>query len=190
NSQALVPALYLTIHGNHRHKQSTSKVEENTVISTVKEVVDSDKDGISDEDDKCPNTPANAVVNAYGCAETQKASIKLNVVFASGKTDLTAGQKTEIDNLANFMKKYPETSVEIAGHTDNTGSAKVNNALSQKRAESVAAALVAAGIEKSRVTAKGYGSSQPVADNKTADGRAQNRRVMAEISVTVVKTKK
>ena len=128
-------------------------------------------------------------VNKIGCSEKEKASVKLNVIFATGKAELDAKSDGEIQNLAAFMKKFPDTSVEISGHTDTSGSAEINNSLSQKRADSVKNALVKAGVESSRLTAKGYGSSRPVASNKTKAGRDENRRVTAEIAVSVDKKK-
>jgi len=148
----------------------------------AKKVVDSDGDGVPDDMDKCPNTAPGAKVNAYGCSADQVAIIKINVEFAAGKSDIPPQYDSEIESLATFMKANPEIKVEIAGHTDNSGAAKTNTALSKKRAEAVAHALVHKfGIDQKRVTAKGYGPSKPIADNKTADGRKANRRVEAEI---------
>lgn len=187
NAGVVVPALYLTIHEAVEHEsRSRSEAPQAAAAPIVK---DTDADGISDDQDKCPNTPANTVVNGFGCAVTEKASVKLAVEFASGKSTLDSRYADEIKSLADFMAKFPETKIEIAGHTDNTGSVAVNKSLSQKRAEAVKAALVKEGVEASRLTAKGYGSAQPVADNSTVEGRQTNRRVMAEISVVTEKKK-
>lgn len=186
NAQALTPALFITFHPGYSHESSTSKIS-NTPTQTI--VKDTDSDGVADSDDKCPNTAKDTVVNAWGCAETEKAAVKLNVEFPAGKAVVSEKAKADIKELADFMKKYPETTVEIAGHTDNTGSEKTNLKLSKARAEAVVNALIADGIEKNRLTANGYGSSKPVADNSTAEGRTANRRVMAEISVNTNKKK-
>lgn len=193
NSQALMPILYLTFHNAFGHG-AEAKVTPVSTAPTAAPVAwvtkpDADKDGINDEDDKCTNTPSGDVVNNFGCSENEKASVRLNVVFASGKSDLENSSNSEIENFADFMKKFTDTKVEISGHTDNLGDAKLNQTLSQKRAEAVKAALVKAGVEASRVTAKGYGSSQSISDNKTKASRDQNRRVTAEISTTVTKKK-
>lgn len=188
DTQAFQPALFITIH-NALSGTEDNKSTSEAPVATAAVKKDTDKDGVLDEDDKCPTTAAGVVVNAFGCSETEKASVKLQVEFASGKSTLDAKYNSEIENLANFMKKFPETVVEIAGHTDSRGAEAANTALSQKRADEVKAALAKAGVEESRVTAKGYGPSKPVADNATKAGRDQNRRVTAEISVTTEKKK-
>jgi OOP family OmpA-OmpF porin len=191
NTQALQPALFVAFHTSlpDSDDEKEKSVSEAPQAVPEKPVADADKDGISDEDDKCPNTPAGIAVNKIGCSEKEKASVRLNVNFESGKSELASQYDKEIENLAGFMKRFPDTKVEIAGHTDTTGIPEKNKELSQKRAESVKSALVKAGVEDSRLTAVGYGSTQPIADNKTKAGRDQNRRVTAEISIDVDKKK-
>jgi OmpA-OmpF porin, OOP family len=189
NASALIPALYLTFHGPRESENTVSKTAAPVAAAVVVAKKDSDNDGIFDDEDKCPATKSGVVVNAYGCALTEKASVKLQVEFANGKSALDAKFDNEIKSLADFMAKYPNTNAEIAGHTDNTGKAASNNALSQKRADSVKNALVKAGVDAKRLTSKGYGSKQPLVDNKTAENRQANRRVMAEISVVADKKK-
>jgi OOP family OmpA-OmpF porin len=187
HAQAIIPTLFLTIHNELGvEEKSVSEVPAAVSVAAPK---DTDKDGVIDEDDKCPGTPAGVVVNSIGCSEKEKASVKLNVEFASGKSLIDSKYQSEVQNLANFMSKFPTTKVEIAGHSDTTGNAKANTTLSQARAEAVKQALVQAGVSESRVTAKGYGPTQPIADNKTKEGRTANRRVMAEISIEADKKK-
>lgn len=144
---------------------------------------DSDGDGVIDSKDKCPNTPAGTAVNAYGCAKAEKASFTLDVKFQTGKSDLDHSYDSDLQSLAAFLKEHSKTKLEIQGHTDNTGAKSLNESLSQLRAESVRNYLVLKqGISEDRITAKGYGSAQPVADNKTAEGRAKNRRVVSVIT--------
>lgn len=143
--------------------------------------VDTDGDGVMDNVDACPNTARGTVVDGRGCArvfEEGRTSIVLEgVTFASGSAVLTEAAKVVLDKMAGQLNGAPDINVEVQGHTDNTGSAATNTRLSGLRAESVRAYLVAKGVSDSRLTAKGYGPSQPVADNGTPAGRQQNRRV-------------
>jgi len=100
-----------------------------------------------------------------------------DVLFATGKADLSANADKSVANLAEFLKKNPNRNVLIEGHTDSVGQDDYNLALSQKRADSVKAKLVADGIEAGRITTVGYGKKFPVASNDTKSGKAQNRRV-------------
>lgn len=105
------------------------------------------------------------------------------IYFETGKTTLKASSEKQLENIAAIMKAYPTITLKLAGYTDNTGDKSINNTISTKRAESCQSALVSLGVEKSRISTQGYGSANPIADNKTEEGRAQNRR----ISVKVVK---
>lgn len=105
-----------------------------------------------------------------------------NVFFDTGKSTLRSESNSELDRLVKLMKDVPGLKIELSGHTDNTGSATLNNELSQARAEAVVAYLTGKGIAASRMTAKGYGSSVPVASNNTAAGRQENRRTEFKIT--------
>ena len=83
-----------------------------------------------------------------------------------------------------MLTQYPETTITVAGHTDNTGNDRINNPLSENRARSVASYLTGRGVAASRISTVGYGSRSPVADNSTESGRAQNRRVEILINPT------
>lgn len=143
--------------------------------------IDTDKDGVADSADKCPDTKAGAAVDATGCYQMlqQEVGIALNVTFASGKADIQGDASAEIQKVADFMTQYPNVNVTIEGHTDSRGNAKLNKNLSQKRADAVKAEIVKLGVDAARLASVGYGSAQPVADNATEEGRAQNRRVVA-----------
>ena len=99
------------------------------------------------------------------------------ITFETGKADLKPESMVEITRVAKLMQENPDLAFEVQGHCDATGSDKVNDPLSQKRAEAIVAALVDQGIASARLTAVGKGSHEPVADNKTEEGRAKNRRV-------------
>ncbi len=112
-------------------------------------------------------------------------SIKLAVQFATNSDVVTENYFSDIIKLAEFMKLYTNTKVTIEGHTDDRGDNQMNKDLSQRRARSVRNILIQKlGIESDRVDFIGYGEERPIADNKTEQGRAENRRVMAEISIT------
>ena len=113
---------------------------------------------------------------------TKEVSMKLLVEFDSGRAVVKPKYNNEIKKVADFMKEYPDTKVTIEGHTDSVGQEAANVKLSQRRSEAIVSYLVAKfGIDKSRLTAIGYGPKKPVASNKTADGRTKNRRVEAKI---------
>ena len=155
----------------------------------VKEV-DSDGDGVFDSKDQCPDTPKQYKVDAVGCPMelTETVSIKLAVKFDTNKAVVKDQYLDDIGNLAKFMNQYANTVVTVEGHTDSQGSDAYNLALSQRRADAVKAALITKfGIAAERITAKGIGEAQPVADNKTADGREENRRVVGAVSTDVKK---
>ena len=100
-----------------------------------------------------------------------------NILFKTGKADLLPESMTEIQKVADYMKKNPRARFEVQGHTDNQGSDAINDPLSQKRAEAVVKALADLGVDDFNLKAVGKGSHEPVADNKTEEGRAKNRRV-------------
>jgi len=104
-----------------------------------------------------------------------------HVQFETGSAQLTSDSRYEVTNLVDVMKKYPAMRIEIGGHTDNTGNADTNMQLSRDRANAVYQELVNAGIDASRLTAVGYGSTRPVTTNDTEAGRQQNRRTEFKI---------
>jgi len=190
----------------------------------VPKPVDSDGDGVFDDKDKCPDTPAGRKVNADGCeldtdgdgivdgndkcptvyaktadgcplpvaatpapapaaalapepAPTPRKLVLEGVNFDFDKAALRQEDLAIIDRDAADLDKWGNVNIEVAGHTDNRGSDKYNMNLSQQRAEAVRNYLISKGIAADRLTAKGYGESQPVADNDTDEGRFKNRRV-------------
>jgi outer membrane protein OmpA-like peptidoglycan-associated protein len=109
--------------------------------------------------------------------------LKSDILFDTGKSALKPEAKTNLQQMADIMKKYPENVLTINGYTDNTGSSKVNDELSENRAKAVRTQLIAAGMPESVISTSGKGSSGAIGDNSTADGRKQNRRVEIEITV-------
>ncbi len=143
---------------------------------------DTDLDGVLDSFDKCPDTPAGTLVNEEGCS-TEKVSVSLDIKFGKGKAEVSPENEAQFKKVADFMNRFPATTVAIEGHTDSSGSLAVNKRISQQRADAVRNYLVYKyRVDGKRVTAKGFGPSQPVADNSTPEGRAANRRVVATIT--------
>lgn len=100
-----------------------------------------------------------------------------DVLFESGSAELQSGANRNLDKLVTFLNEYPDRQVQVEGHTDSVGSAEFNQALSQRRAESVRSYLIQQGVASRRISATGIGMGQPVASNDSATGRQQNRRV-------------
>jgi OOP family OmpA-OmpF porin len=152
--------------------------------------VDSDGDGVFDSKDKCPDTPKQYKVDAVGCPMelTETVAVKLAVKFDTAKSIVKDEYVDDIGNLAKFMNQYANTVVTVEGHTDSQGADAYNEKLSQSRADAVKQVLITKfGIAADRVTAKGFGEAQPAADNKTAAGREENRRVVGAVSTDVKK---
>ncbi len=144
---------------------------------------DDDQDGITNAKDKCPGTEAGKQVNAYGCVPEEKAQIKVEVFFDSGKATLDPNSHRSMEELAAFLKEHPTTRAEIQGHTDDTGSDVLNKKLSQRRADAVKTYLIEKlAVPSEKLTAIGYGEEKPIDDNTTPAGREKNRRVVAEIT--------
>lgn len=142
--------------------------------------IDSDGDGVVDRLDECPGTPAGAKVDARGCEESL---ILRGVVFDNDSSKLTGQSEMILDSVADILSKRTQfKQIEVRGHTDSVGTDKYNMSLSQRRADAVKAYLVGKGLSAGLFTTKGFGESQHIAPNDTAEGRAQNRRVTLEFS--------
>lgn len=180
NIHVLSARFGLTYYFGAKETAAAAAVATAAVASTTDS--DSDNDGVSDRKDKCPGTAQGVAVNAYGCALKEKATVKLNVMFATGKTEVAPQYDADLKELAAFMSEHPETKIEIQGHTDSSGSKAINKRLSQNRADAVKNYLVnELKVDGNRLHAKGYGDEMPIADNATAEGKTQNRRVIAVI---------
>jgi OOP family OmpA-OmpF porin len=142
--------------------------------------LDSDNDGVVDRLDRCPGTAAGVQVDIRGCEI--EAEIRLQGVnFESNSDRLLSGAESVLDDAAATLLKNPSIKVEVAGHTDSDGTAEYNEGLSARRAATVRDYLIANGVAADRMTTRGYGESQPVADNNTAGGKAENRRVVLRV---------
>lgn len=114
-------------------------------------------------------------------ADVLAVTFKSDVLFDTGSSALKAGAYQEINRVAQVLIQYPETRIQVAGHTDSDGSEAFNQDLSVRRAEAVRNALVQQGVAATRISAIGFGESQPIADNTTAAGKQFNRRVVITI---------
>lgn len=147
--------------------------------------MDSDNDGIPDVEDKCPKaagppqTDGCPVKNApYVVLQSKRLELKLGINFDTGKDTIKSESLPVLDEVVQILSGHAEIKkVRVEGHTDNVGGAAMNKDLSQRRAQSVVRYLVGKGVAKERLTARGYGPERPVASNRTALGRAKNRRV-------------
>lgn len=149
-------------------------------------IPDSDGDGINDEEDKCPSEPGPK--ENHGCPVLNQTIVKKvelaaqRIFFKTGSYELLQKSYKALDEVVFVLKSNPSVQLLIEGHTDNVGSQEENQLLSENRAAAVMDYLVLkGGISKSRLSAKGYGYSKPVSSNKTAEGRALNRRVELKI---------
>ncbi|MDQ6756575.1 MAG: OmpA family protein [Bacteroidota bacterium] len=144
-------------------------------------IPDTDKDGVNDEDDKCPNEPGPAT--NFGCPVIERAIIEKvniaakNILFATGSSKLLGKSYASLNNIITILKDHPNYKIDIEGHTDSTGTHEKNMVLSNDRAASVKAYLVSHGIDESRITSAGFGPDKSIATNQTIAGRIQNRRV-------------
>ncbi len=124
-----------------------------------------------------PNATVETVKDANNL-DAVKVTFDSGILFATNKSDLNQTSKNELNNLANIMKQNADVSIDVRGYTDSTGSDAINQPLSVNRAQSVANYLTQNGVKYSQMkNVNGYGSSNPVASNETAEGRQQNRRV-------------
>ena len=176
---------------NEQLRSDLNTTNGNLAAINAKLTADSDGDGVPDLFDKCPNTPAGTKVDGAGCplpvaqnvkvyvTEEDKKVVKdaiANLEFDLGKATIRAHSLPSLNKVAELLVSK-NFSLKLAGHTDNTGSAALNMRLSKERAEAIKTYLVTQGANASRIEAVGYGMTQPIATNKTAAGRQDNRRV-------------
>lgn len=147
--------------------------------------LDTDGDGVPDSQDRCPTTKGDPANN--GCPVVREETKKrLNfatrgIQFETGKATLKPASFAMLDEIVSILGEYTDYNLKMGGHTDSNGSDETNMRLSQARVDAVKDYLIRKGIDTSRIEATGYGESQPIANNNTAAGRAQNRRVELEL---------
>lgn len=140
---------------------------------------DEDGDGVCDADDRCPGTPAGARVDANGCEIIESMVINLDVdEFDFDRATLKPAMKDALDDVAQkILDTQGDESITLVGHTDSIGAEAYNMGLGQRRADAVKKYLAGKGVNADRMSTTSMGETQPIATNKTAEGRAQNRRV-------------
>lgn len=140
-------------------------------------IIGSKMDRAKKQAEAVKNAQVQTITDANGL-EAIKVTFDSGILFATNKADLNAESKASLQQFATVLKDNNECDIAIFGHTDNTGSDAINNPLSKKRAQSVSSYLKSQGVSASQIkTVDGQGSTNPVADNATVEGRKQNRRV-------------
>jgi len=156
------------------------------------DLVDTDRDGVMDDVDRCPKKKEtkNGYMDADGCPDAAPKGVRVTdteivieekIYFETGKAVILSKSYSILNSVAQAMKDYDQIQVEVQGHTDSDGSASYNRKLSDSRANSVRQYLVDAGIDGSRLQAKGYGEDTPIDTNATSEGKERNRRVEFKI---------
>ncbi|QKF65279.1 OmpA family protein [Campylobacter corcagiensis] len=140
---------------------------------------DEDGDGVPDNLDRCPGTPAGTVVDENGCEKIIRLDVN-SLKFGFDSTKIKPESKHIVREISDFVADKPNYAIRLEGHTDSTGDATYNQGLSERRAAAVKDVLVELGVDANKITTQGYGETQPVATNSTKEGRAQNRRVDAK----------
>lgn len=140
--------------------------------------VDADNDGVCDNVDKCLDTAAGVVVDEMGCEKVIRLNLGVNFAFDSAK--IKPEYMAEIEKVSSFLVENPDYTTLLEGNTDSVGAEAYNQKLSEKRANAVKEALVSLGVDANKISTVGLGETNPIADNATKAGRAENRRVDAK----------
>ena len=164
-----------------------------TVKGTVNGCPDRDGDGIADNVDECPDVAGIALLNGCALSKADLETIKKaseKIYFNTGSAVINPESLVELDGLAKILMDHPEVEASIEGHTDSQGNDASNLKLSKARAKAVKDYLVSKGVAADHLSSEGYGETKPIADNATAEGRGQNRRVIINTSSYKVKTQR
>ena len=160
-------------------------VEMETQVKQLNDLRDFDQDGVVKAREKCAETFSGSVIDNYGCGQTKPIdeSINLDLKFANDSAKLLDGSLNKLQVVVDFLNKYPDSKINVEGHTSKVGSQVYNQALSQRRATAIEKALVEQfAIAPDRVTTNGYGFSQLTDFTDTEAAHAKNRRIMVNLS--------
>lgn len=164
--------------------RDTVNIEDMTTTQAY-DLSDKDSDGVVEARERCNDTVKGAGTDNYGCGQIKSINERkeINVLFPNNSAYIAPEYYPQIEEVAIFLRQYPTTKVTIEGHTSRTGTDERNAVLSQERADAVTAVLAERfGIDRSRLTAIGYGSSRPVVLERTPEAEIRNRRVVAEVT--------
>lgn len=160
-------------------QKKTVEIKKKVVKKVVAAPMDSDKDGVINSKDRCPETPLGSQVNVFGCVQKK---MRIDVKFELNKAVLKKDHLSDINKIGKVLSENNDLKIMIGGHTDTTGSTTYNKELSKNRSKAVAKYLLENfEISETQLKTAGFGEEKPVADNSTRDGRKLNRRVEAKI---------
>lgn len=170
------------------HAFSNDENDEYDYIATpeanqIADLIDDDRDGVINARDLCVSTPEGSLINNDGCGlivETED-EMQLRILFANDSSQISPIFETQIRNMSDFLKRFPETAIEVQGYASKVGSPEYNLALSKRRAVAVEQELLSNGITPDRVTIVGYGESNLEAFGDDELSHAKNRKVTATV---------
>lgn len=164
--------------------RDTVNIEEMTTTQAY-DLSDKDRDGVVEARERCNDTMLGASTDNYGCGRIKAINERkeINILFPNDSAFIAPEYYSQIEDIATFLRQYPTTKVTIEGHTSRTGTDERNAVLSQERADAVTTVLADRfNIDRSRLTAIGYGSSRPIVLEQTPEAEMRNRRVVAEVT--------
>jgi outer membrane protein OmpA-like peptidoglycan-associated protein len=178
----LLPVLTLVVSHSALAEDEYSYIETPKAVQ-IADLQDEDKDGVINARDRCANTPLGSEITNYGCGTsvTSSEKMQLKVLFAHDSSAVSSAFFGEIKELVQFLKEYPETHIEIQGHTSTLGSVAYNLNLSRERANQVRQTILRQGISPDRVSIVGYGESVIDREGDAPISHALNRRVTASV---------
>ncbi|QXO18427.1 MULTISPECIES: OmpA family protein [Vibrio] len=183
----MIAVLSMTLaHSAYAAQEESSDVYDymaTPVAEQGADLLDDDNDGVINARDKCPQTPQGAQVDNDGCGKQINSSEqqKLHILFASDSSAIAPLFDDQIRQMAEFLQLYPEASIELQGYASKVGSAKYNQALSERRSAAVRMQLIRYGVTPNRIRVIGFGDTVLVADGDDQVSHAQNRRVTATV---------
>lgn len=164
--------------------RDTVNIDEMVTTQTY-DLSDKDSDGVIEARERCNDTAQGAGIDNYGCGKIKAINERkeINILFPNDSAYIAPEYYPQIEEVAIFLRQYPTTKVTIEGHTSRTGTDERNTVLSQERANAVTAVLAERfSIDRSRLTAIGYGSNRPIVLEQTPEAEIRNRRVVAEVT--------